>query len=243
MSIERISRRDLLKAAGLGLGAAAAACSGLSVAGSPQPQVTFPSETMGGTMTARRILVAYASRGGSTTGVAQAIGRRLADGGVQVDVRPMREVLDLSPYGAVVAGSAIRGSAWLPEAMDFLRLHRSALQAKPFAAFLVCITLAMPGGAGYGQFVRGFLKDVRALVTPCSEACFAGALDYSTVPLVPDGLQLRLLSAASRTPPGDYRDWEAIAAWAAQLPRLLDAAASAEGSHYAAAPRQRPAIV
>jgi len=177
-------------------------------------------------MTTRRILVAYASRAGSTGGVAEAIGRTLAEGGAQVDVRHMNDVEDLEQYDAVVAGSAIRGKAWLPEALEFLRAHRHELRRKPFAAFLVCITLAMPMAAGHEEFVASFMQDVRALVKPVSEACFAGALDYSKVPLMPEGIQLRVLSVASQTPPGDYRDWDAIRAWAAGLGPLFGAASS-----------------
>ncbi|MCC6168651.1 MAG: flavodoxin, partial [Caldilineaceae bacterium] len=71
-----------------------------------------------------KILVAYASRAGSTAGVAEAIGKTLAEGGAQVDVRPMQEVKDLTPYTAVVAGSAIQGGQWLPEAIQFIQTHR-----------------------------------------------------------------------------------------------------------------------
>lgn len=172
-----------------------------------------------------KILVAYASRAGSTSGVAEAIGKTLAEGGAQVDVRLMKDVKELAPYRAVVAGSAIRGSKWLPEAMQFLQANRSTLNHKPFATFLVCITLAMPNADGqYRQFVSDFLKPVRSLAKPVSEGLFAGALDYSKVPAIPEGIQLRILSAASKTPEGDYRDWNAIRAWAKQLKPLLEIA-------------------
>ncbi len=243
MPHQSLSRRDFLKAAGLALGAAAAACSGLALLGTQKPVLRFPNEKIGDAMTTRRILVAYASRGGSTGGVAEAIGKTLAESGVQADVRPMKDVTGVDEYSAVVVGSAIRGGAWLPEAMDFLRTHQRALRRKPVAAFLVCITLAMPGAAGYGEFVRGFMKDVRPLVTLRSEGYFAGVLDYSKVPLVPEGLQLRILSAASKTPPGDYRDWDAVRLWAAQLPHVLETTSAQEGSHYTAAARQQSMVV
>ena len=74
-----------------------------------------------------KILVTYASRAGSTAGVAEAIGKILAENGVQVEVSPMNEVYDLSPYRAVVAGSAIQGGKWLPEAMQFMQKNRAVL--------------------------------------------------------------------------------------------------------------------
>ena len=80
-----------------------------------------------------KILVTYATRTGSTIGVVEAIGQTLAESGVEVEVRPMQEVTDLSPYQAVVAGSAIQGKQWLPEAMRFLQTHRATLIQKPFA--------------------------------------------------------------------------------------------------------------
>ena len=89
-----------------------------------------------------KILVTYASRMGSTAGIAEAIGKTLTENGAEVEVRPMESVKDLTPYQAVVAGSAIQGQQWLPEAMQFLRQHQAALAQKPFAAFLVCITLS-----------------------------------------------------------------------------------------------------
>jgi menaquinone-dependent protoporphyrinogen oxidase len=65
-----------------------------------------------------KILVAYSTRTGWTIGVAEAIGKVLAESGGQVDVLSMQDVKDLSPYQAVVAGSAIQNKQWLPEAMQ-----------------------------------------------------------------------------------------------------------------------------
>ena len=103
-----------------------------------------------------RILVTYASRAGSTRGVAEAIGKTLAECGEQVDVLRMQDVKDLAPYRAVVAGSAIQGRQWLPEAMQFMQTHRATLVQKPFAAFLVCMTLAMPTADKYRAHVADF---------------------------------------------------------------------------------------
>jgi menaquinone-dependent protoporphyrinogen oxidase len=168
-----------------------------------------------------RILVTYASRAGSTRGVAEAIGKTLAEGGEQVDVLRMQDVKDLAPYRAVVAGSAIQDRRWLPEAMQFMQTHRATLIQKPFAAFLVCMTLAMPNADKYRAHVAGFLQPVRALVKPVSEGIFAGALDISKIPSFSDRLKFRVSVLFGVWAEGDHRDWNAIRAWAENIQPLL----------------------
>lgn len=172
---------------------------------------------------ADKILVAYASRAGSTAGVAEAIGKTLAESGAQVEVRPMTEVEDLAPYRAVVAGSAIQGGQWLPEAMQFIRTHQAELARQPFATFLVCMTLSMRNADQYREHVATWLNPVRALVKPVSEGLFAGALDISKVPSFRDRLKFRLSVAFGVWSEGDHRDWKAIRAWAADLKPILEA--------------------
>jgi menaquinone-dependent protoporphyrinogen oxidase len=172
-------------------------------------------------MTANRILVTYASRAGSTAGVAEAIGKTLTENGAQVDVRPMQEVEDLAPYGAVVAGSAIQGGEWLPEAMQFMQTHRAALAQKRFAAFLVCMTLSMKDAEKYRTHVATWLDPVRALVKPISEGLFAGALDLRKVPSFGDRLKFKLSVLFGAWSEGDHRDWNAIRQWAESLRPLL----------------------
>lgn len=168
-----------------------------------------------------KILVAYASRIGSTTGVAEAIGRTLAESGAQVDVLPMQDVKDLTPYRAVVAGSPIRDRQWLPEAMEFVQEHRAELARRPFAVFLVCMTLAMPNGEKYRQGVAEWLQPVRALVRPVSEGLFAGTLDISKIESWRDRLKFRVSVALGVWSEGDHRDWNAIRQWAENLRPLL----------------------
>jgi menaquinone-dependent protoporphyrinogen oxidase len=169
-----------------------------------------------------RVLVTYASRAGSTAGVAEAIGKSLIEGGAQVDVLPMNNVTDLTSYRAVVAGSAIRGQQWLPEAMQFMRDHQTELASKPFAAFMVCITLSMANAGQYLEGLKGWMKPVRDLVFPFSEGYFAGALDFSKLPSSFNVLSMRLVVLFGIWKEGDHRDWNAIRLWAESLrPRLI----------------------
>jgi len=168
-----------------------------------------------------KILVTYASRSGSTAGVAEAIGKTLAECGAQVDVLSMAEVVDLATYRAVVAGSAIQGQKWLPEAMRFMTKHQAALAQRSFAAFMVCITLSMKGSEQYRDGITSWMAPVRALVRPVSEGYFAGALDFRKMPLTFNTLMMRIPVLMKIWQEGDHRDWKAIHTWAAALARTL----------------------
>ncbi len=168
-----------------------------------------------------KILVTYASRTGSTAEIAEAIARTLTEGSAQVDVLPMQAVKDLDSYRAIVAGSAIRKSKWLPEAVQFIRVHQSTLIHKPFAMFTVCITLAMGTGEQYRSAVQGWVAPVRSLVRPLSEGLFAGRLDFSKLPFDWDTFLFRISVALGIFPRGDHRDWNAIRVWAESLKPML----------------------
>jgi menaquinone-dependent protoporphyrinogen oxidase len=169
----------------------------------------------------QKILITYASRTGSTAEIAEAIGKTLSEDNAQVDILPMQAVKDPSPYQAVIVGSAIRKSKWLPEALQFVRTHQETLRHKPFAMFSVCITLAMSNSEQYRGAVAGWTASVRALVRPPSEGLFAGLLDFDKLPFSLDALKLRATVAAGFFPRGDHRDWSAIHAWAESLKPML----------------------
>ncbi len=156
-----------------------------------------------------------------TEGVADAIGKSLSENGKQVDVIPMREVKDLTIYSAVVAGSAINGGAWLPDAMQFMRAYQQELSSMPFAAFLVCMTLSMKNSEQYRSHVATWLDPVRVLVRPVSEGLFAGGLNIRLIPLFSDQLKFRLSVLFGAWKEGDHRDWKAIRLWAENLVQVL----------------------
>jgi menaquinone-dependent protoporphyrinogen oxidase len=169
-----------------------------------------------------KILVTYATMTGSTKGVSEAIGRTLIELGANVDIIPMKEVKNISEYKAVVAGSAIQAGKWLPEAMDFIQTHKQDLNKKPFAAFLVCMTLAMKKGNNYRDTVSGWLSPVRDLVTPVSEGLFTGILDIKKIPSFSERLKFRISLLTGVWKEGDHRDWEAIRNWAVNLKSCLN---------------------
>ena len=158
----------------------------------------------------RPILVAYATKRGSTKEVAESVAEQLAAGGLAVEVRDAGAVDDLAPYGAVVLGSALYMGRMHKDARTFLAAHRTALQAMPLAVFgMGPRTLA-------DHDVRESRKQIQSSlaraggIAPFSVAVFGGVVDPA-----------KLGFPFSRLEASDVRDWEAIAAWTAGIaPRL-----------------------
>src|SRR5690606_38602913 len=175
-----------------------------------------------GKIMASKIRVTYASRNGSTAGVEEVIGRTLAESGAEVVVLHMRAVKNIDSYSVVVAGSAVQGGQWLPEAMDFIKLNQKALLQKPFAAFLVCMTMSIPN-EHYQYGVKNWLEPVRRLVKPVSEGFFAGALEIHRVPSLADRIKFRISVALGVWTEGDHRDWNAVRDWSKALPAQFSA--------------------
>jgi menaquinone-dependent protoporphyrinogen IX oxidase len=170
----------------------------------------------------KRILVTYASQTGFTEGVAEMIGKTIADENLVVDVIPMKEVKDVASYQAVVAGSGIQAGEWLPEAMGFIRNYRQELSKKQFAAFLVCMTLTMKDGDRYRNHVQEWMQPVKALVPTISENMFAGGLDLKKIPSISDRMKFRFSTLMGVWKEGDHRDWVAIQQWAKELKLLFE---------------------
>ena len=208
MPTRSLSRRGFLKTAGLTLGGSLVACSGLTALATSSPSIPMPESTFGGQNKAMKILIAYASKCGSTAEVATAMGRTLAQYGASVDVLPLKKVTDLQDYQAVFIGSPIRAAKWLREAADFVNVNRTVLQSVPVAFFTVCMTLVEDTPANRSR-AAGFLDPVRTALAPAAEGYFAGMVDPKRLSFL-DNSMLKI----KNTPVGDFRDWNKIRNWA-----------------------------
>jgi len=166
-----------------------------------------------------RILVAYASRAGSTAEAAEAIGQVLRDRGADVDVRSVKDLHGVTGYDALVLGSAVRVGKPLPEAVRFAATHRDALARVPVAYFILCDTLKEDTPANR-EIARRYLEPLSEIKQPVSLGLFAGARDLSKLHPLLRWFLMRVIRLAE----GDWRDWEQIRAWAAHLPTRLEPA-------------------
>jgi len=169
----------------------------------------------------KNILVTYATYTGSAETIAEIVALDLESKGFTTTLMRMSDVKDIKNYEAVVAGSSIHSGKWLPEAFDFLEMYREQLKAKPFAAFLVCMTLAMKNGSKYLQFVSDFMLPVRKIVMPVSEGLFSGKLEIKKIQSLNDRIKFRISVAAGIWKEGDYLNKEEIHKWSESLSHLL----------------------
>jgi len=158
-------------------------------------------------MNTRSILLAYATRYGSTQQVAETIAAALRQVGLEVDIQPMREVKRLDNYDAVVLGAAIYNARWHPDAHHFLSQHQETLRQRPVAIF--ALGPLTSGDAAMRRSRRQLDRELEKYpwLKPVALEIFVGKYDPSKL-----GFFERLLPAS------DHRDWDAIRAWANALP-------------------------
>ena len=161
----------------------------------------------------KRILVAYASGSGSTAEVAEAIAKILSEHGEETIVQSVTAITDISGYSALVLGSSIRAGRWLPGAVHFIDSFRSQMGHIPVAYFTTC--LAMIEDTPENRHITfSYMEPVLQLapeIQPVGIGLFAGSLAPEMEQIMP----------GESGPYGDYRDWEAIAAWAKEIRPLL----------------------
>lgn len=160
-----------------------------------------------------RVLVAYASKHGTTAEIAGKISETLQKSGLQVDVLPVKKVRDLLPYKAVVLGSAVYIAMWRKEMTKFLQENESLFSKRPLWLF-------SSGPMGEGdpvELLQGwrFPEAQRPLIErikPRGIAVFHGAIDLKKMTILEKWVLKRV-----KAPTGDFRDWEAITKWAAGI--------------------------
>jgi menaquinone-dependent protoporphyrinogen oxidase len=154
-----------------------------------------------------RILIAVASRHGSTHDIAARLGEGLRQCGHTIDVRAASAVHNLAPYGAVVVGSAVYMGRWLPDALAFLDRLEAPLGDVP-----VWIFSSGPLSDPTSTDIPSIHEKLASALGVRGHRVFAGRL-------VPADLNLgeRLVVRAVHAPSGDFRDWEAVTAFADEI--------------------------
>jgi len=157
------------------------------------------------------VLVAYASRRGSTREVAERVALVLRERGLRAQLVPAAEVDELSGYDGVVLGAALYVGRLHPDARRFLTRHREALANTRLAVFAMGPRTLEPAEVeeSRAQLERALTRVPE--LEPISTAIFGGVVDPA-----------KLHFPLNRMPASDARDWVAIRSWAEELAGKLD---------------------
>ena len=172
------------------------------------------------------VLVAYATRHGATTGIAERVAATLCRDGTPAQAVPVHEVRDVRAYDAVILGAAAYSSHWLKAATTFARRNRVALRERPVWLFSSGPLGSEPvDSSGRDLLVTCRPKEFDELIPLLrarGEQVFFGAFNPEDRP-VTIGEHVFAMVPGSRhaLPAGDFRDWPAIDAWAAGVAAVL----------------------
>jgi len=156
-----------------------------------------------------RVLVAYASKHGSTKEIAEAIAAQLTDDGLSVDCISAEEVQSVEAYGAVVLGSAVYMKRWQKEARHLLKHQAAKLAERPLWVFSSgpCGKSPDPTWAEPSHVI-----DRVEHLGARDHVVFGGRL-----PAEPSNFIEKAMVRDTPPEQADLRDWDAIRAWAQSI--------------------------
>jgi menaquinone-dependent protoporphyrinogen oxidase len=161
-----------------------------------------------------KVLVTAASKYGSTTEIAEAIGEVLTERGLETTVASPQDVGSVEPYDAVILGSAVYAGHWQKEAKELVERTRDALTGRPVWLFSSGPIGDPPKPEEDPVDVAEILEATRAR----EHRVFPGKLVRKQLSFPEKALVMAL-----RVQEGDFRDWVAIRAWASQIADALPA--------------------
>ena len=166
------------------------------------------------------VLVAYATRYGSTREVAEAVANTLLKLGAAVEVRQAKDAAVHDGYGGVVLATPFYIGSMLKDATHFLERNRAALKQLPVAL----LTCGPVSSADDMTAARRQLDDALAKLEwlhPVAAEMFVGKYDPSHLHMADKLIAKVPASPLHGVPAHDDRDWTAIQAWAETLPPLM----------------------
>jgi menaquinone-dependent protoporphyrinogen oxidase len=161
------------------------------------------------------VLIAYATRYGSTAEVARFIARVLADAGLPTELLNVEERSDIEDVRALILGTPIRMEKPLPEILRFARDHGNIIGSVPCYVFSLGAWMRNDTAESRDK-TRGFLQPLLDITgEPAALAMFGGRIDYDLL-----SFMWRMVARRDDTglmAEGDGRSWDEILAWSKSI--------------------------
>ncbi len=166
------------------------------------------------------VLVAYASKNGSTAEIAEKIAGELRVDGLEADCVEAGKVRRLDPYDAVVLGSAVYARRWRSSARRFLPRHGEALSALPWWVFSSGpVGEPKPGDAR----ADSWLEPPKTMAEVERLGARAHVVFGGRVATKPHNFVERAMAKKTPAEYADRRDWDKITGWADDIASQLKA--------------------
>ena len=177
-------------------------------------------------MPAPRVLVTHGSKRGGTAELAEMIAEVLRERGLAVDCLPAAGMPEVSPYDAVIVGGALYMTRWHRAARRFVRRNAAELQQRRVWLF------------SSGPLDDSASHEIRPVAGVAKLMEKVGARGHVTFGgrLAPDARGF-IASKMARAHAGDWRDRDAIRAWAASIADSISASSEAVRVSVPAPPR------
>ena len=162
-----------------------------------------------------KAIVVYASKYGSTKGIAEFISEKLRLRGMLVDVQPVEAIHDITGYDVFVIGSAVYMGHWLKKATEFEKRSSAVLAKQPvwlFSSGPLVIENIDSQSRSLDDAVPKEIAEFNELIHPRDHRVFFGKLDSSKLSMV-HRMMKSLPASRALFPEGDFRDWNDIEAW------------------------------
>lgn len=169
-----------------------------------------------------KILIAYASAHGSTKEIAAFIGRLFSAYNVEATVANVTDINSVDGYDAYVLGSAIHGGLWLQEMCNFTDHFARQLASKPSFFWITCIRALETDG--YEHALKYYVDhNTLQALNVRDVAVFTGKLNTDAITrqeqwYLVSNYDGRMTAGNINN---DFRDWQAIAAWAISIAKDL----------------------
>ena len=165
----------------------------------------------------KKILVAYASKYGSTKEIASKITERLKAGGNDVQLMDAQEVKDLHNYDAMIIGSGVYIGRWIKTAVKLVKKNTEALSRIPVWFFSSGPTGEDdPLKETEGWIFPKALEKETAAIKPKDKALFKGAIYKEKL----SGIHKWMVEKIG-APEKDNRQWDKIDDWAKTISKEL----------------------
>lgn len=166
----------------------------------------------------KKLLLVSSGWSGTSDSVAAEIARSLEKAGFTVETSTAKDAPKTDSYQGLVVGTAIHMGQVHPDVKAYLHKHQTVISRIPTAYFVVCLTMK-DATEENRRTVNGYLDVLRKempSIQPASIGLFAGTVVFAKL-----SLPLRLMLKAAKMEEGDYRDWDEIRRWSAELPEKL----------------------